>query len=366
MTDRQQLLWLWLAGVLGFGAEHSGELLALYGDAEEVYRARHSEDFSAVLSAKQVTRLQDDSRPPESYALILGTCQRKSIRIITWADPDYPRSLRRLPDAPPVLYCTGQSAVLNRGPMLGMVGSRQPSAYGVRAAETLSGALAKAGAVIVSGLADGLDGVAHQGALQAGGITVGVLGCAIDKTYPANHSRMRWQMEQQGAVLSEYPPGCRSYGSYFLQRNRLIAGLSDVLCVVEARKRSGTMSTVHHAQRYGREVYAVPGSVFDPVCEGTNQLLADGEAKPANSAKALAGALGLRAAAPKTAQKQPAPVTDPVQQTLLDALAGGPAGLEALSARTGLSAGQVLAALTRLELTGRVQALAGGRYGLRS
>lgn len=368
MSRQEQLEWLWLAGVLGFGAEHSGELLALYGDAAEVYRARFSEDFSGLLQPAQLVRLQDEAVGPQQYASVLRRCEAKNIRVLCLHDPEYPAGIAALPDAPPVLYCTGNVDVLNRGPFLGMVGSRTPSAYGVQAARLLGGPLAAEGVVIVSGLADGLDGEVHKAALDQNGVTVGVLGCAIDKTYPATHTVMRRRMEDEGAVLSEYGPGTRSYPSFFLQRNRLIAGLSDVLCVLEARQKSGTMSTVHHAQRYGRPVYAVPGSVFSPISEGTNHLLAEGAARPALSAQDLRQALGLsgpEAMQQKQAPKPIAPVEDPMQRQLLDALLQGPLSLEELCARTGQPIGAVLAALTGLELTGAIQALAGGRYQAR-
>ncbi len=365
MNRQEQLLWLWLAGVLGYGAEHSGELLDLYGDAAEIYRTRHTEDFRGILSSKQVQRLTDDEKLPEDYQSVLSACERKGVRLLCLPDPDYPRRIAQLPDAPPVLYCTGNAAALNGGPFLGMVGSRTPSSYGVQAAWELGGPLAEAGAVIVSGLADGLDGEAHKAALDAGAPTIGVLGCAIDKTYPASHGGLRREMEKQGAVISEYGPGQRSYPNYFLQRNRLIAGLSNVLCVLEARKKSGTMSTVHHAQRYGRPVYAVPGSVFSPISEGTNQLLAQGIAKPLMPDRTLEKALGLDTGKAKTVPKtSAAPPQDPDQQAVLQALQKGSMSLEDLLDATDLGVGQALTALTMLELAGRIKVLAGSRYVL--
>lgn len=367
MNLQSQLLWLWLAGVLGSGAEHSGELLALYGDAAEVYRARHTEDFSGVLSPAQVQRLQSDEQGPRDYLPVLQDCERRCIRVLTLSDTDYPAAIASLPDAPPVLYCTGRADCLNRGPFLGMVGSRTPSAYGVRAARALGGELAKQGAVIVSGLADGLDGEAHGAALEAGGVTVGILGCAIDRTYPAAHAELRRRMERSGAVLSEYAPGTRSYSGYFLQRNRLIAGLSDVLCVLEARQRSGTMSTVRRAKDYGRPVFAVPGSIFSTLSEGTNQLLAAGEAQPVLGAADLGRALGLQTSLvpARHRKKKTALPEDPQERAVLAALGEEPRSLEAIAAAAQLPAGRVLALLTKLELSGRVQAQAGGRYSLR-
>ena len=158
-----------------------------------------------------------------------------------------------------------------------MVGTRRPSAYGRQAAFDLSLAMAQAGAVIVSGLADGLDSEAHRAALQADRPTIAFLGTAIDKTYPAANAKLRTAIEKGGgAVCSEYPPGYtgRTTGT-FLARNRLIAAQSEALCVAEARTRSGTLNTVHHAERLGRPVLAVPGSIYSALSEGTNELLRD-------------------------------------------------------------------------------------------
>lgn len=366
MNRQKQLLWLWLAGVLGYGAEHSGELLDLYGDAAEVYRTRHTEDFRGILTPAQVQRLTADEKLPEDYAQVLEVCRRKGIKLLCLPDAEYPANLASLPDAPPVLYCTGNAAALNGGPFLGMIGSRTPSSYGVQAARELGTPLAKAGAVIVSGLADGLDGEAHQAALNAGGVTIGILGCAIDKTYPASHEGLRRRMEKRGAVISEYGPGQRGYPNYFLQRNRLIAGLSDVLCVLEARKKSGTISTVHHAQRYGRPVYALPGNVFSPISEGTNQLLAEGIARPLMPDHTLEKALGLtKEQYDPIPQMLAPPPQDPDQQKILLALQAGTLSLEELLQATGMNAGQALAALTMLELAGWIKSLAGSRYTLK-
>ena len=170
-------------------------------------------------------------------------------------------------------------------------------------------------------------------------------------------------MDRQGAVVSEYPPGTASYRDYFLQRNRLIAALSDLLCVVEARQRSGTMSTVHHAQRYGRPVYAVPGSIFSPMSEGTNGLIADGQAAPALSADGLLKALGLpgRAEPAPAAAAAPAPLLAE-DTALLEHIGARPVAFERLCAESGLGVGELLAGLTRLELAGQITALAGRRY----
>ena len=229
------------------------------------------------------------------------------------------QALRDLPDLPLVLYLTGESACLNGQRCVGMVGTRRPSAYGRQAAFDLSLAMAQAGAVIVSGLADGLDSEAHRAALQADRPTIAFLGTAIDKTYPAANAKLRTAIEKGGgAVCSEYPPGYtgRTTGT-FLARNRLIAAQSEALCVAEARTRSGTLNTVHHAERLGRPVLAVPGSIYSALSEGTNELLRTHRAEPlckAADALEILG-IGVQTAAPEQQRFDPAAVS-PVLNTL--------------------------------------------------
>ncbi len=246
-----------------------------------------------------------------------------------------------------------------------MVGTRRPGAYGRQAAFDLSLAVAQQGVVVVSGLADGLDSEGHRAAVQAGSPTVAFLGTAIDKTYPAANAALRRQIETGGgAVLSEYPPGYqgKTKGT-FLARNRLIAGLSEVLCVAEARARSGTLNTVSHAQRYGRPVLAVPGSIYSPQSQGTNELLRTGQAGVLCQAADILERLDMSGAppAPEQAEFNPEQV-GPDARAVYACLGPVPQGIDALCAATGLPAGRVLAACTELELYGGAAARPGRRY----
>lgn len=365
------LVWLWLAWVLGCAPAQSGALLEVYGSAESILAARGKEDLSAFLNEKQQERLLDGSIGPDAFAPLAARCARLGVQILSWADPAYPAALAALPDAPPVLYAAGDLSALDGRPCVGMVGSRRPSEYGVRAAALLGDTLAGAGAVLVSGLADGLDSAAHMAALRQNAPTVAILGTAIDKTYPAANRGLRRQLEQAGGVtLSEYPPDTTGGRTLFLQRNRLIAGLSEALCVIEARSASGTMSTVHHARRYGVPVWAVPGSIFSPLSEGTNALLASGEARALTGAEPLLQSIGLASPPARSAgdaesaraAAQAESGLSPDAAALLRLLGPTPTGLEELSGRSGLATGPLLAALTELELTGWVSALAGRQY----
>jgi len=271
------LCWLWLAHTLGAGSGHAGQVLDAFGGAQEAWEARESDAFRAAAGIPAAQRASLPGNTPEHYRAFARRCAARGIRILPYDDPDYPLAFSRIPDMPLVLYCTGDPRWLNEPATIGMVGSRKPTEYGQQAAADLGGALAKAGAVIVSGLADGLDSAGHRAAVREHCPTIGVLGVPIDRTYPASNRELRRQIERKGCVISEYPPESEPVGrNGFLQRNRLIAALSSALVVVEAQEKSGTMSTVNHAERYGKPVYAVPGSIFSPNSQGTNALLREG------------------------------------------------------------------------------------------
>jgi DNA processing protein len=223
--------------------------------------------------------------------------------------------------------------------------------------------------VIVSGLATGLDSESHRAAVQAGKPTIGVLGVPIDQTYPASNAALRASIEQCGCVISEYAPGSRGVGRVgFVQRNRLIAALSRVLLVVEAKDHSGTMTTVAHAERYARPVYAIPGSIFMESCGGTNRLVQAGRAHAAVCARDLFADLGLgeqaQAGARGGARKaKKAPLSE-LERRVLACVGPEAQGVEELAERSGLPAATLLGALMNLELEGRVIALPGKRYVL--
>ena len=274
------LCWLWLAGTLGVGSSHNGSVLDAFGGAQEAWEQRGSDAFRRAAGPGAAQRALLPDHTPEHYRAFARRCAARNIRILTYEDPDYPLALTRIPDMPLVLYCTGDPAWLNQPGTVGMVGSRKPTEYGLQAAEDIGRGLARAGAIVVSGLADGLDSAGHRAAVREERPTIGVLGVPIDKTYPATNRELRRKIEANGCVISEYPPESAAIGRVgFLQRNRLIAALSMALVVVEAQEKSGTMSTVGHAERYGKPVFAVPGSIYSPNSAGTNGLLREGRAK---------------------------------------------------------------------------------------
>lgn len=360
------LAWLWLADAVGSGCQYAQELLTLYPDPAELYDALRAgtEAPPACLTPHALAQLRDTT--PFDYEERLDHCLLSGIDVLTPDEGVYPDRLQDLPDLPLALYVTGDIACLNGRRYAGMVGTRRPSTYGRQAAFDLSLAMARAGVVLVSGLADGLDSAGHRAAVKNGCPTIGILGVPIDRTYPAANVALRHTIEQNGCILSEYAPGESTPGPVgFLQRNRLIAALSSALLVVEAREKSGTMSTVSHAERYGKPVFAVPGSIYSPDSAGTNRLLHEGRARAACSGADLVQALGLQAsAAPEAEIRQPDPMSD-IERRVLACVGPQPLGVEELCVRSGLPTASLLSTLMKLQLTGRVTCLPGKRYVLR-
>lgn len=359
------LAWLWLADAVGSACQYARELLDLWPDPEELYESLRAGQVAPpfCLSDGAAARLLDTT--PFDYEERLDHCLLTGVDILTPDDPAYPARLRDLPDLPLVLYVTGGKSCLNDRRYVGMIGTRRPSAYGRQAAYDLSLAAARQDVVIVSGLADGLDSEGHRAAVAAGVPTIAFLGTAIDVTYPAANGPLRRQIEALGgAVCSEYPPQYqgKTKGT-FLARNRLIAAQAEVLCVAEARLRSGTLNTVSHAEDYGRPVLAVPGSIYSTQSHGTNELLRTHRAEPLCEAADIFRQLGLDAQSEEKATAEFSPASVSADARAVYARLGPTAqGIDALCAATGLPAGRVLAACTELELCGGARAQPGRRY----
>ena len=260
----------------------------------------------------------------------------------------YPPLLAELYDPPRRLHVRGGPAAILARPSVAIVGARSCSSYGAQVARDLARELAAAGLVVVSGLARGVDGEAHRGALAAGGLTVAVLGCGIDRDYPRAHAELARRIAASGLVVSEYPAGVEPSPWRFPARNRIIAGLARATVVVEARARSGALITADFALELGREVFAVPGEITSGLSGGTNDLIRQG-ATPLLGAGDVLEALGIERSPP------PAPETlSPGAGAVLAVLADGAAALDELSRATGLASPEVAVALTDLELAGFV------------
>ena len=269
---------------------------------------------------------------------------------------DFPELLRQIHDPPRALFLRGAagSEVLARQ-AVAIVGARACSSYGSQVVRMLGRELAAAGLVVVSGLARGVDGEAHRGALEAGGVTVGVLGCGIDRDYPAAHGELARRICERGLVVSEYEAGVEPAPWRFPARNRIIAGLAAVTVIVEARERSGALITADFALEDGREVFAVPGEITGSLATGTNRLLRQG-ATPLTEVDDVLQLFGLAAS-----QRPPAPAVGVDAAAVLERLADGVASADELARTTRLEPGPLAAALAELELAGFV-AEADGRY----
>jgi DNA processing protein len=288
--------------------------------------------------------------------------------LVCWGSADYPPLLASIPDAPLVLFVEGDAAALSL-PQLAMVGSRNPTQLGRETATQFARHLAGAGLAITSGLALGIDAASHRGALEGGGATVAVLGSGLDAIYPRANAALAREVAARGALVSDLPPGTPPLKQHFPRRNRIISGLSVGTLVVEAALHSGSLITARLAAEQGREVFAIPGSIHNPMSRGCHRLIRQG-AKLVETAEdvfaelgALLGGLRAGAAAEATeAQEVFGPTLDKDYEILLDALGFAPAGIDTLVTRTGFAADEVASMLLILELDGRVAQQSGGLF----
>jgi DNA processing protein len=324
---------------------------------------REGEPPSALLDRLTTERSNRDAVPAlrARAAAALDAGALRGLDLVAWNDPDYPAPLAAIIDPPPVVWLRGLRTVLSR-PAVAIVGSRAGSPYALAVAEQLAADLAVRGVVVVSGLARGVDSAAHRGALNAGGITVGVLGSGADVIYPAEHRPLADQMAQAGAVLSEFVPGTPPQPVFFPRRNRVISGLSRAVVVIEAGEKSGSLITARAALEQGRDVLAVPGNVLNGRNRGGHALLRDG-AKIVESADDILEELGLGAPGRPQESGQPSvfgpPAVDPVLACLP---VGEPCDLDSIAERSGLSSPRLLPRLFELELQGTVRRVGGGRF----
>lgn len=275
MEPDRYLAWLALALTPGLGARMAGKLLREFGSPDAIFNASLTTLESCGLPAEAAQAIHT-RQPISNAAKELAMAQAAGCRLLTWDEPEYPSRLREIYDPPPLLYVRGNIELLSRH-LIAIVGARRPTPYGNQMAERLARELAARGIVIVSGLARGIDASAHRGALSCEpGKTIGVLGCGIDVVYPKENKKIFEEMEQRGAVVSEFPLGTFPAPQNFPIRNRIIAGMSLGVVVVEGAQYSGSLITARLAMEFGREVYGVPGNATQPSSFGPNQLIKQG------------------------------------------------------------------------------------------
>ena len=275
MDSADYLGWVALALTPGLGARMAGKLLREFGSPEAIFDASLTSLEAQRLPAA-VAQALHSKQPLSDAARELASVQASGCRLLTWDEPEYPARLREIYDPPPLLYVLGNPELLNRH-IVAIVGARRPTPYGNQMAERLGRDLAQRGRAVASGLARGIDACAHKGALSvADGVTIGVLGCGIDVVYPKENKKIFAEIEQRGVIVSEFSMGTFPAPQNFPIRNRMIAGMSLGVAVVEGAQYSGSLITARLAMEFGREVFAVPGNVTQPMSFGPNLLIKQG------------------------------------------------------------------------------------------
>lgn len=369
--DREELHhWLRLTLTPGVGDGTARKLLASFGLPEAIF-AQSQAALLQVASQAQARALSE--QPPELESLVAQTWQWLQAapgehRIVTLADAAYPASLLETADPPLLLYLMGPAHfdLTQLGRSLAVVGSRNPTPQGASNAKAFGKALAEAGVTVVSGMALGIDGAAHEGALEGAGdpaqlATVAVVGTGLDRVYPARHRALAHRIAQQGLLVSELPLGTPPLTQNFPKRNRIISGLTRGTLVVEAALQSGSLITARMAVEQGKEVFAIPGSIHAPQSRGCHSLIRQG-AKLVETVHDIFEDLDLRVVPSAPTQAAAASASAHDEAPLLAALGHDPVSLDALVARTGWPAAQLQAQLLELELSGEVARLPGGLF----
>lgn len=353
-----KLYWIGFNLVKGIGAVRFRKLLDTFGDAETAWNAPVDALRVAGLSSKLVENLRQ-MRSQVSLEQIWDRLQAQNIRLLTWDDEDYPRRLKEIEQPPPVLYLRGDLKLEDEW-AVAIVGTRRITPYGRQVAEEVSATLARNGVTVVSGLARGVDAVAHQAAVQAGGRTLAVLGSGVDRIYPPENQRLAEQIISHGAVISDYPIGTPPEGPNFPPRNRIISGLSLAVIVIEGNLDSGAMITATFAAEQGRELFAVPGSILAPQSKGTNRLIRDG-ARLLLDPQEVLEILDLQQATAQQTARQVLP-NDPVEAQLYQVLGPEPLHVDDIRSQTGMSIEKVSSTLALMELKGMVRQVGGMNY----
>jgi DNA processing protein len=356
MEDKRY--WVGFTLVKGIGAVRLQSLLNYFGDAETAWNASPFDLAASGIGPRLAERVVQvrNSVDLDEY---IAQAEKNNIRILTWRDPEYPAHLKEIDQPPPVLYLRGEVTQEDAW-AVGIVGTRAVTSYGRQVTEELAGVLAQNGVTVVSGLARGVDALAHTAALKAGGRTIAVLGSGVDKIYPPEHRQMAEKITLQGAVISDYAPGTAPDSANFPPRNRIISGLSMAVVVVEAGDTSGALITAGFAADQGREVFAVPGQVYSPKSKGTNRLLANG-ARILLQPRDVLEALDLTRNVERRDVRRAVP-SDATEAAVLGILANEPAHVDDIRARLGLPIEKISAALTMMELKGMVRQVGGMSY----
>lgn len=350
--------WVGFNRISGVGAARFKLLLEAFGDLEFAWKATASELREAGLGQITIQSILS-ARDEMDLGLELERIYEQGFTLLTIKDQNYPARLREIGLPPPLLYLKGALGDNDRL-AAAIVGTRRATQYGKSVAREIAYVLAGCGVTIVSGLARGIDGIAHQAAIDAGGRTIAVLGSGLDKIYPPEHRGLADKIEAQGSVISDYPLGTKPEGRNFPPRNRIISGLSLAVIVIEAGETSGALITADFSADQGRDVFAVPGDIYKPSSKGTNRLIQAGAhplVKPEEVLEVLN--LDLVSSQDDVAEQLP---EDEIEQKVFQAISKQPIHVDELQARCSLPVSTVNAALAMLELKGRVKQVGGMNF----
>jgi DNA processing protein len=347
--------------VPGLGPRLTAALLSRFGSAEAVLRAsthdlRQVPHLGASLAEAVSQALRAVDVPAE-----LGRMEKHDVHVVALGAPGYPPELATIHDPPHLLYIRGNLEPVD-AEAVALVGSRQCTPYGRRMAERLATELARAGVTVISGLARGIDGCAHRGALEGGGRTLAVLAGGLSRVYPPEHRDLAAEVQARGALVTETAMGQEPLPVMFPARNRLISGLSRAVVIVEANEKSGALITAKHAAEQGRTVLAVPGPVDSPASAGTNALLRQGAILARSADDILEEVRGIAVTSQKVAAKTPPAALDDGQQKIWDFLADQPRHLDEMAQQLGMNVPQLSVALLTMEMKRVVRRLPGNRY----
>ena len=345
MTDIKY--WVGFSRISSVGPVRTRLLEAHFGTLERAWAASMS-DLRAAGVDTNTARSIITQRPSISLDDEMEKLDRAGTRALNWHDSQYPVRLKEISDPPTVLYVQG-CILPQDGRSVAVVGTRKATAYGREAADSLARDLARSGVTIVSGMARGIDAIAHRAAIEAGGRTIAVFGSGLDVIYPWEHARLAHEIAQAGALVSEYPLGTRPKANHFPMRNRIMSGMTLGTLVVEAPKHSGALLTMTQALEQDREVFCVPGSIFSPVSLGTNYLIQQGAKLVLNHNDVLEE-LNLTVVTHQIEMRELAPPPDEDESRLLDQISHEPLHIDDIQRRTGLPIYEVSSRLAMMEL----------------
>lgn len=352
MNDVERTYWIAFAGVSRIGRVRVQQLEEHFGTLASAWRASAGELKASGLDSNVVSAIVV-ARDATDLDAEMERMSRHGVHAITWHDDEYPKQLREIYDKPPVLFVRGTITPADEWGVA-VVGTRRVTVYGRQVAEEMSTGLAANRVTVVSGLARGVDAVAHRAALAAGGRTIAVMACGLDRVYPPEHKRLADEIVERGAVISEYAIGTEPRGDFFPRRNRILSGMSLGVLVVEGDIKSGALITARFALEQNREVFAVPGPIYSPGSRGTNKLIQDGEAKLTLEVQDVLAELNLSMASHQIEMAELVPA-DATESVLLGHLSAQPVHIDDVRRECGLPIAAVTSTLAMLELKGLVR-----------